>query len=68
MYLKGLGTEQDTVKARKWLSRAADHNHDKAITRLGILSYKSVAARDTGAGSEAEKSGPETGRARESAG
>jgi TPR repeat protein len=40
MYLKGHGTEQNTAAARKWLSKAAKQNHDKAITRLGILNYK----------------------------
>jgi len=40
MYLKGLGIEQNSVRARKWLSWSAERNHDKAITRLGILSYK----------------------------
>jgi TPR repeat protein len=40
MYLKGHGTEQNTAAARKWLGKAAKQNHEKAITRLGILNYK----------------------------
>lgn len=40
MYLKGHGTEQNTAEARNWLGKAAKQNHDKAITRLGILNYK----------------------------
>jgi hypothetical protein len=40
MYLKGRGIEADDSKARQWLQRAADKGDSKAITRLGILSYK----------------------------
>lgn len=40
MYLQGQGTERDTAEARQWLSRLAGRKHEKAITRLGILSYK----------------------------
>ena len=40
MYLKGRGVRKNSQQARKWLSKAAEQNDARAITRLGIVNYK----------------------------
>jgi TPR repeat protein len=40
IYQRGLGVSKDPVEAAKWLSRAADLGHPKAVLQLGEAYWK----------------------------
>jgi len=40
MYLKGRGVDKNGKLGKQWLTKAAEKNDAKAITRLGIVTYK----------------------------